>query len=93
MELLQGLMDIITGANLGTIVVTIIGGILIVFVGSPVVTALAQLVANVMVELNLNIIDKLPIPPIRKWLQDGQVSALQKDIDIKKTAIKKIQEN
>ena len=51
-----------------------------------------SILSDIMTRINLEIVDKIPIPPIKDWLQNKQVDMLKDSIDTINKAIDKIKE-
>lgn len=60
----------------------------------PIATVLldyvTQAISDTMVEVNVKMIDKIPVVPLRDWLQNRQILMLKNSIASYQCAIKKI---
>ena len=85
------------GINFGALFqnpVVWIGYLVAAVAGLPVATFLldnlTQLISDGMVKLNKQIIDKIPIVPIRDWLEGQQIAMLERSIKRYQETIEKI---
>ena len=66
--------------NPSDIIIWVIGGIIGLPLLSHVFDKFTQIISDFMVSINKNIIDKIPIEPLKEWLQNQQIQMLNKSI-------------
>ena len=59
--------------------------------GTSLLDSITQLVSNAMIFVNKKVVDKVPLSPLRNWLQERQVNMLKKSIISYKNTIAEIE--